>query len=36
MLVEGDPNTHFTINTPPRCRGGCHSFPWTSPLTFDY
>ena len=31
-VVEGDPKAPFLIDTTPRCRGGCYSFPWTAPL----
>ena len=31
--VEGKPKAPFPIATTPMCRGGCHSFPWISPLT---
>ena len=31
-IVEGGPKAPFSITTTPRCRGGCYSFPWISPL----
>ena len=31
-IVEGDPNTPFSIGTTARCKGGRYSFPWIVPL----
>ena len=31
-LVKGDPKAPFSIATTPRCRGGCYTIPWISPL----
>ena len=35
-VVEGDQKVPFSIATTPRCRGGCYSFPWISPLYLSY
>ena len=31
-VVKGDPKILFSIATTPKCREGCHSFPWVAPL----
>ena len=31
-VIEGDPKTPILIDTTPRCRGGCYTFPWIAPL----
>ena len=29
---RGQPEAPFSISTTLRCRGGCYSFPWITPL----
>ena len=31
-VVEDDQKAPFSIATTPKCRGGCYSFPWITPL----
>ena len=32
ILVEGDPEAPFLVDTTPRCREGCSSIPWIAPF----
>ena len=34
-IVKGDLKAPFAMATIPRCKSGCYSFPWISPLILD-
>ena len=34
--VEGEPMAPFSLATTLRCKGGCYSLPWNTPLTLNY
>ena len=35
-VVEGDQKAPFSVDTTPRCREGCYSFPWIGPFYPGY